>query len=153
VKEIPDLIVIHRSAFFHAMNLDFQIGYPPFKDSSSAPEPEAAQAVSRKYLFTHLQAAAQDRLQAFLGYAGLSNPKTRFLVYSRGGPGDWAETAYRQNWTRDVEQRFPVLKGRVFTIQIEGGDIKASFRDPATVRSMRHAVRSILGLKASGAAE
>jgi serine/threonine protein kinase len=32
LKPIPDLIVIHLSSFFHAMNLDFHVGYPPFKD-------------------------------------------------------------------------------------------------------------------------
>ena len=25
----PDLVVIHRSAFFHSLNLEFGFGYPP----------------------------------------------------------------------------------------------------------------------------
>jgi hypothetical protein len=149
---MPDLIIIHRSAFFHAMDLDFQIGYPPFQDSESAPPTEAGQPPSRSYLYNHLYNAALNRLQAFLGYAGLSDRKARFLVYSRGNGREWDE-AFRQDWVQNVERRFPVVKGRVFTIDVKGGIEKASFRDPATIAALRRSVVSILGLGASGSAK
>jgi hypothetical protein len=152
LKQIPDLIVIHFSAFFHAMNLDFQIGYPPFNDSAGALSPEKVKRLSRPDLFLHLIAAAENRLETFLGYAGLANPKTRFLIYSRGRPGEWGEAAYRHDWVQNTERRFPVLKGRVFTLNVEG-EQKASFRDPGTVAQLRRSVETILGLTSFGAAK
>ncbi len=150
VKQMPDLIVIHRSAFFHSMDLDFRIGYPPFGETavqaSGAQTPETEQPLSRAFLYDHLNTSALIRLQAFLGYAGLSNLKTRFLIYSRGAAGGWAETAFRHDWVQNAERRFPVLKGRIFTINVRGGDAKASFRDPATIAEVRKAVASILGI-------
>jgi serine/threonine protein kinase len=95
VKEMPDLIVIHRSAFFHAMNLDFQIGYGPFSDASSDQPPEAGKLPSGRYLYDHLNAAAMNRLEAFLGYVGLADRRARFLIYSRGHPGDWDDVPAR----------------------------------------------------------
>jgi hypothetical protein len=44
-------------------------------------------------------------------------------------------------------------EGRVFTLNVEGGDAKASFRDPETAASVRQVVRSILRLNPSGGAE
>jgi hypothetical protein len=145
LKPVPDLIVIHLSSFFHGMNLDFEIGYPPFTDYAGAQPSEKSKQPLRSDLFIHLIDAAQNRLEAFLGYAGLANPKTRFLIYSRGRPGEWAEVAYRREWVQNTERRFPVLKGRVFTLNVEGGE-KASFRDPRTVAQLRRSVESILGL-------
>jgi DNA-binding winged helix-turn-helix (wHTH) protein len=143
LKQIPDLIVIHLSAFFHAMALDFQVGYPPFDDTEST---------RSRDLFVHLLAAAQNRLEAFLGYTGLANPKTRFLIYSRGRPGEWAEAAYQRDWVQNTERRFPVLKGRVFTLNVEGG-ANARFHDSRTVVQLRRSVESILGLTSSRAAK
>jgi hypothetical protein len=94
---------------------------------------------------------AENKLAAFLGYVGVANRRTRFLVYSRGAPGGWAEDGYRQAWVTNLERRFPALKGRVFTMSVEGGVEKASFRDPQTVASVKGHVRSILGLGSSPA--
>ena len=143
LKQSPDLIVIHRSAFFHSMNLEFQFGYPPFADSEQVRLP-TGQALSRKYLFLRLYVLAENKLLAFLGYAGVSNRRTRVLVYARG----WPE-ADRQDWVVNLERRFPSLKGRMFTMNVEGGDANATFRDPKTAASMKRQVQSILGLNSS----
>ena len=151
LKQDPDLIVIHLFAFFHAMNLDFQVGYPPFRDSAGARSPKDMQQPSHPDLFVHLLAAGQNRLEAFLGYAGSTNPKTRFLVYSRGRAGEWGEPEYRLAWVHNAERRFPILRGRVFTLNIEGG-VNARFSDPGTVALSRRSVASILGLTSAGVA-
>ena len=143
LKQIPDLIVIHLSAFFHAMDVDFQVGYPPFDGSADARSGD---------LFVHLLAAAQNRLEAFLGYAGSANPQTRFLIYSRGRAGEWGETAYRRDWVQNAERRFPVLRGRVFTLNVEGG-ANGRLRDSGTVAQFRRSVESILRLSSSRAAK
>ena len=145
LRQNPDLILIHRSAFFHAMILDFGIGYPVLDGTAPAP-PAAGQQPSQLYLYTRMQAAAQNRLEAFLGYAGLSNPRTRFLIYSRGGTGPWSTAEYRQTWAQNIAHRFPRLKGRIFTIDVPGGDEKATFRDPATIALVRKNVATIFGL-------
>jgi len=139
LKQNPDLIVIHLSAFFHAMDVDFQVGYPPFDDPADA---------RSRDLFVHLLAAAQNRLEAFLGYAGSANPQTRFLIYSRGRAGEWGETAHRRDWVQNAERRFPVLRGRVFTLNVEGG-ANGRLRDSGTVAQFRRSVESILRLSSS----
>ena len=143
LKQSPDLIVIHRSAFFHSMNLEFQFGNPPFADSEQVRLP-TGQSLSRKYLFQRLYILAENKLLAFLGYAGVSNRRTRVLVYARG----WPE-ADQQDWVANLERRFPSLKGRMFTMNVEGGDAKATFRDPKTAASLKRQVQSILGLNPS----
>jgi hypothetical protein len=144
LKQIPDLIIIHRSAFIHAIVLDFQLGYPapgdPRASSKEGPPP------SREVLYDRLGPIGQGKLDAFLGYVGGANPRTRFLIYSRV----WAEAA-RLQWEQSLERRFPAMKGRVFPISKAITNGTASFRDPDTVAQVTHAVRSILGLTASGA--
>jgi serine/threonine protein kinase len=148
LKQIPDLIVVHLSAFVHAFILDFQSALPPVNgpgnlSSSKASPPQPY----RRNLTMRLTAMGQDKLEAFLGYVGASNPKTKVLLYSRGAPGAWAETTYRHEWERNLERRYPALRGRVFTINVEGGHEKASFRAPETVAQVRQTVRSILKLQ------
>jgi hypothetical protein len=84
---------------------------------------------------------AQNRLTAFFGYVASVNPRTKFLVYSRGRFGTQAET-----WAGDVVARFPQMNGRLFTMTVPGGD-RATFRDPATMRQMHARVVEILGLR------
>jgi tRNA A-37 threonylcarbamoyl transferase component Bud32 len=144
LKQSPDLILVHRSSFFLAINLEFQFGFPPFGDSDEVRMP-TGQRLSREYLFGRLYSLAENKLLAFLGYVGVSSQKTRILVYSRGDSGGWPETSQR-DWVSDLERRFPSLKSKVFTMSVEGGLTKASFRDPKTVALVRRQVQSILGL-------
>jgi hypothetical protein len=100
LKQRPDLILIHRSAFFHSANLELGFGYPPFDD------PEDDARFTRSYLLV------ESKLITFLGYVGLGDPQTKFLVYSRGRGGIWPDEE-RTAWVVDVERRFPPLEGRV----------------------------------------
>ena len=150
LKQNPALIVVHRSAFFHAMDLDLQLGYPPYSDSDDLLRSSGnLPPLSRLNLFVYLLAVGDNRLELFLGYAGSTNPKTRFLVYSRGSAREWARPAYRHDWVENLERRFPLLKGRVFGMNVEGGE-NGRLQDPLTAANLRKAVCSILGLNSSG---
>jgi serine/threonine protein kinase len=113
LRESPTLIVIHRSCF-----ADITVGFDP-----QAPATQVA----------------DKKVESFLGYISLSNPNTKFLVYTRR-PGDLS------SWTADLEKRFPQLKGRVFTIHVTGGPEHATFRDPTTAQALRQQVQAMLGL-------
>jgi hypothetical protein len=135
------------------MNAEFQFGYPPFDNSPDLESP-TGQPRSREYLFGRLYVIADGKLNALLGYVGICNPGTKFLVYARGEPGlGWAEEGYRQQWVKNLERRFPALKGRVFTMNVEGGMEKGTFRDANTASEVRRIVRSILNLKPSDATQ
>jgi hypothetical protein len=113
LREKPSLIVIHRSCF-----ADATVGFDP-----------QATAIQ----------VADKKVESFLGYAGLGNPNTKFLTYTRRA-GD--QTA----WVLDLEKRFPQLKGRVVALTVPGGPERATFRDPNTAKMVRQQVQSILGL-------
>jgi hypothetical protein len=147
LKQNPDLILIHRSSFFLAINLEFQFGYPPFGDSEEVRMP-GGQKLSREFLFGRLYALAENKLLTFLGYVGVASRKTRVLIYSRGERGGWPDASQR-DWVSDLQRRFPSLNGRVFTMSVEGGFTQATFRDPKTVTLVRRQVESILGLSPS----
>lgn len=86
---------------------------------------------------------------AFLGYVGLGDPFTKFLVYSRGRGGKWPEED-RAAWVVGVERRFPELEGRVFTMKVPvAPDGIGSFRKPATGQMIRKRVVELLGLEES----
>jgi hypothetical protein len=131
----PDLIVIHRSAFFHSLNLELGYGYAPFED----PTDEA-----RVY---RIYDVVLEKLMAFFAYVGLGDPHTEFLVYSRGGPIPWVEELPRA-FVAEVEGRYPHLEGRVFTFGVpQEGDGYSSFRDPETAAMIREQIVEILGLE------
>jgi serine/threonine protein kinase len=113
LRERPSLIVIHRSCF-----ADATVGMNPQS--------------------TALQ-MADKKLESFLGYAGLGNPTTKFLTYTRRSEDQVA-------WVSDLEKRFPQLKGRVVALTVPGGPQHATFRDPETKKMVRDQVKSILGL-------
>ncbi len=113
LREKPALIVIHRSCF-----ADSSLGFDP--------ESNAAQVADKK-------------VESFLGYAGLGNPTTKFLTYTR-------RTADQTAWVLDLEKRFPQLKDRVFAVVVPGGPEHATFRDPETKKMLRQQVKAILGL-------
>jgi hypothetical protein len=131
----PDLILIHRSGFFHSMNLEFGFGY------GDEPATYDAQRADKLYQL------ADNKLMTFFGLIGQGNPDTVFLVYSRGTGGGWAEEEYRDNWVAQLEQRFPSLTGRVTAIAIPGGFGEGSFRSPETAQMIRQHVRSILDIE------
>jgi len=137
----PDLIVIHRSAIFHAMNEEFQ-----FEHRGKDPFPDPAKEARWQLLYR----TADDKLIAFIGSVGMTNQHTRFLVYSRGTGGEWDKEEYRLKWVKDLEQRFPSFehRNRIFTMTIEGGLEAKTFRDPSVSNgaTIRKLIQKILGL-------
>ena len=119
-QQNPDLIISHLSCFL---------------DQRVAPD-----RAIRDHLFT----IAHTRLSGFFGYLATVNPRTKFLVYSRGRL--WPSRDAEGSWTGDVIARFPQLKGRLFITTIPGGE-KASFRDPDTTQQLRAQVSDILALR------
>lgn len=89
-----------------------------------------------------LQPNAQERTRSFLGYVGLAEPATKFVVYSRG----FAAEHERNDWVADTERRFPSLKNRVQLMHIPG-DEQATFRDPPTQAAVRDRVKRLLNLR------
>jgi hypothetical protein len=148
LKQDPDLVMIHRFCFFHAMNAEFQLGYPPFSDSEELRLP-GGQRLSREFLFGQLFGIAENKILTFLGYLGVSNRRTRVLVYSRGEGNGWRE-ADRQDWVTNVERRFPSLNGRIFTISVGPGQTP-SFRNPKLAALVKEQVKSILRPNLRGA--
>jgi hypothetical protein len=144
IKQNPDLVVIHRSAFAHAMVLEFQQGYSTPSVAGGAPTSSRDLPPSRATLYDRLNPFGWDKLEAFIGYVGGVNPRTRFLVYTRG----LSDEAARVAWEQGMVRRFPTLKDRLSGIHIAVRDGTASFRDPQTVEQVRQAVRSLLGLRA-----
>jgi serine/threonine protein kinase len=118
-QQNPDLIISHLSCFL---------------DQRVAPDPAI-----RDHLFT----IAHTRLSSFFGYLATVNPRTKFLVYSRGRLWQGRDG---ERWTGDVVARFPQLNGRLFLTTIPGGN-KATFRDPETMQQLRLQVREILALR------
>ena len=119
-EQNPDLVVSHLSCLL---------------DARMAPGPGP--------LADHLFDIAQNRLAGFFGYLAATNPRTRFLIYSRGKL--WPTDAAEKAWAGDVIARFPQLNGRLFTMVMPGRSA-ATFRDPATAQVLRTRVQEILGL-------
>jgi hypothetical protein len=138
LKQQPDLILIHRSAFFHSMNQELGFGYP----GESANFDEAR--------FRQLYEIADNKLAALLGFIGQESPSTVFLVYSRGTGGGWSEDQYRADWVKALAGRFPSLKGRVTTINVPGGPDGGSFHDEGTRQLFLQQVQRLLGLAKGG---
>ena len=88
-------------------------------------------------------ALSRSRLVGVYGYVAAANPRTRFLVYSRGAFSTPEKVAL---FVGEAETRFPALRGRIQTLNIPGDPEKATFRDPATARLIRDRVAAILGM-------
>jgi len=121
VRQNPDLIVSHLSCLY-----DRRIG-------------EGQQPIQE-----HLFSLAASRLVLFFGYVAAVNPRTRFLVYSRGQFGN---ALAEQSWVGESEARLPVLRGLIHAFTVPGGLEQATFRDPNTARLIRERVTKILGLR------
>ena len=132
----PDIVVIHKSAFFHALNADFKFPYPPF--------PEDENGKKAKQQWDLLYRTADDKLIAFLGLIGTKYPRALFLVYSRGTDGLWPIAENRESWKRKVATRFPQLNGRIETMLIAGGLEDATFDNPDVRATMRTSVQRLL---------
>ena len=117
LRQDPDLIVIHRSCFYDATNL---------ADSS---------------FMIELYDLMESRLVLFLGYIGLGNSNTKFLVYSRSFSAD------QSKWIAAAEERFPPLKGRIYTMFVPGGRDSATFRNPETANTFKLKIKDIIGIK------
>jgi hypothetical protein len=74
-----------------------------------------------------------------LACVALANPRTRFLVYSRGS---WETEAAKDAWITALERRFPRLKGRVgaFKVPLD----HATFRHPQTGAEIKAIVADML---------
>ena len=118
LRQNPDLIVAHRSCFYG----ETLLGDPKWGES--------------------IRPLAWDKLETFLGYVGLGNPRTKFLVYSRRS---WANDAECVKWVEDVEKRFPSLRGRVraWSVPLD----RATFRNARTGAEIRKHVEQLLGLE------
>ena len=120
IGENPDLIVTHLSCL-----LDARVG---------ADQP----AVSE-----HLSELSYNRLLAFLAYGASRNPRTKFVVYSRGV---FQRHGGEQEWVAIQEARWPVLRNRLHAFIVPGGQ-NASFRETETAQLLRARVTQVLGLK------
>ncbi len=118
VKQNPEVIVIHRSAFFHSMNQELGFGYGDTGDNFDEEK------------WQRLYDIADNKLVAFLGYVSASVPQTRFIVYSRGTGGGWSDKDFRDEWVVRAESRFQSLSGRIRTFAVPGGVADGSFRKP-----------------------
>lgn len=116
VRQNPDLIVSHLSCLFDKRICE---GQKPIQD--------------------HIFSFAEDRF----GYVAAVNPRTRFLVYTRGAFGD---ASGEQRWVGESEARLPALRGRIHVLTVPGRE-QATFRDPSTARLVRERVTKILGLR------
>jgi serine/threonine protein kinase len=86
-----------------------------------------------------LRDEAWDRLRTLMAYWGTAEPRTGFLLYSRGFPTE----SERRQFVADLVQRFPVLRNRVRIMHV-AGDERASFRDPATAAALKEQVVAML---------
>ena len=117
--ENPDLIVAHLSCLY-----------------------DQRVAGTQKEIDEHLFDQAENRLLLFFAYLAARNPRTSFIVYSRGQFVERGEA----NWVAENETRLTVLRGRLHAFTVPGGVQGATFRDPATAKLLRARVTSVLGL-------
>lgn len=128
VRQNPSMVVIHRSAFFHSMNQELGFGYSSFP------------ATYDEEKWRRLYDIADNKLIAFLGYVAGEVPAARFIVYSRGTGGGWADSEFRQNWIDRAQNRFPALQERIDAIAVPGGLKGGSFKSPKAADAVRQVI-------------
>lgn len=138
LKQHPDMVLIHRSGFFHAMNFELNFGY--------ADDPETYD----DHRWRRLYDFADNKLTAFLGLVGTGSPNTHFLVYSRGTGGGWPDADFRADWVSQIEARFPALVGKIETLAVPGGVVNGNFHNPEAIRVIRERVHPTLGISEVG---
>jgi hypothetical protein len=124
LRQRPELVLVHRSCFFDQTFFD--------SDEQSM----------------RLAPLAWDKLEMFIGYAGLAHPRTKFLVYSRRS---WETSEAARAWVQSVEGRFPALRGRVRAWRVPLDH--PTFRHPATGAAFKRDVVALLGLAEEGAGQ
>lgn len=112
LRRNPDLILVHRSCFYDATLL----GDP---------------VLDRKF-FRQIYPPAADKLENLVAYIALGNPRTRFIVYSRGS---WESDSVRRDWVAAMERRFPQLAGRLIAYKVPLD--RATFRNARTSEEIR----------------
>ena len=122
VAQNPDLVVAHLSCLY-----DARVG------------------AGDKNVSDHLFTQAENRLLLVFAYAAARNPRTRFIVYSRGR---FREAGGEEVWVSQQEARLPVFKGRLRAFTVPGGDERATFRDAETARLLKARVVDLLQLNA-----
>ncbi len=134
LKQRPDLILIHRSAFVHALKSEF------------APNPNVttpqADPATDKVLYRRITTIGRDKLESLLAYLAKSMPQTHFIVYSR----DWSSSS-QQSWLAGVTRRFPPLTGRITPLEVERVDGKGSFRVQKNIEHIQQLVRARLAAR------
>ena len=134
----PHLVVIHRSSFFHSLNAELDFKSPPFTNHVDQALNDAESAK-----WQMLYRIGDERLCQFIGFVGSVGSKTKFLVYSRGTDVRWEEADFREKWVKELETKYPKLRGRVFTMLIPGR-MEGSFHNAKTGEKMRAQVKAIL---------
>jgi serine/threonine protein kinase len=129
IRQRPDIILIHRSAFAHALKSEFTPD-PNITTPQSDP-------FTDKVFYTRLINLGRDKFEAMLAYFAQTMPRAHFIVYSR----DWS-TASQQRWLDSATRRFPHLAGRITPFEVERVDGKASFRVPRNIERAQALVRS-----------
>jgi hypothetical protein len=121
LSQNPDLIVAHLSCLL-----------------------DARVAADQPVIGQHLFELAENRLLLFLAYVAASNPRTRFILYSRSR---FQQRGGEQSWVAIQEARLPVLRERLSAFTVPGGVGKASFREPSTADLLRARVKQVLNLR------
>jgi hypothetical protein len=139
LKQDPRLILIHRSAFVHALKAEFRPD-PEVQKASAKPLPDPDP--DAKKLESRLTRIGRDKMESIVGYVGRTNKETRFLAYSR----DWSPES-QKSWLAGLFGRFPHLEGRVTSFEAGTHKEGSSFRQPSIANRIREAVRASLGLR------
>ena len=135
ISLVPDLVIIHRSSFFHSYNAEFNFGATnEFQHPADDPR--------WRFLYDLI---GDDKLISLLGTIGNEVPQTKFLIYSRGTDTNWLSNDFRAGWVRKFGFRYPKLKGRISTMVIPHY-YEGSFRQQDTRELLRSNVTSILRL-------
>jgi len=87
---------------------------------------------------------AHDKFDAFMGFIAAASPQTAFVVYSRGS---WVDEGERGSWLVSIQQRFPLLRGRVDAMKVPLD--RATFRNPVTGGEIRQRIVTMLKLDTS----
>ena len=133
----PDIVIIHRSSFFHPFAAQLKLEYPPFADDADGEKLRRWQA---------LYDSQDARLRSLIRAVGAASPHTQFLIYSTGTDQRWTKPEFRSNWVHTLELELPDLEGRINTMFIEPqpDGKKGTFRDPATMGKVRDRVREMI---------
>lgn len=136
----PDIVIIHRSSFFHPIAARLNLKYPPKTEEERKQWTEEDQKQ-----WQEIYDGADARLRSFIRIVGGYVPHTQFLIYSRGTDTNWLNGEFRTNWVATLEESSSSLNGRINTMVIpeqpngKGG----TFRDPATMAIFRERVREM----------